>query len=48
MFNSKGELFILEKDHVVINAYGCRCFAYQNEGNQYFNQWKDENLVTDF
>ena len=40
MFDSNGEIYILEKDHVVINNSGCRCFSYELEGNAYFNQWK--------
>jgi hypothetical protein len=37
MFDSNGEIYILEKDHVVINKMGGRCFCYQVEGNIYFN-----------
>ena len=40
MFNSKGELYILESDHVVINKSGGRCFAYQLEGNNYLDNAK--------
>lgn len=28
MFDSKGDIFILEKDHIVINNWGGRCFSY--------------------
>jgi hypothetical protein len=48
MFDSNGETYILEKDHVIINKMGCQCFSYQVEGNLYFNQWKDEKITTDF
>jgi hypothetical protein len=47
MFDSNGDIFILEKDHVIINK-GCQCFSYKVEGNPYFNQWKDEKITTDF
>lgn len=48
MFDSNGDTYILEKDHVIINKMGCQCFSYQVEGNLYFNQWKDEKITTDF
>ena len=48
MFNSKGDMFLLDRDHVVINNSGGRCFAYQLEGNPYFNQWKEEKITNDF
>ena len=37
MFDSNGDTYILEKDHVIINKMGCQCFSYQVEGNLYFN-----------
>ena len=48
MFDAKGDIFILEKDHVVINNWGGRCFSYQLDGNPYFTQWKDERMTNDF
>jgi hypothetical protein len=48
MFDSKGDIFILEKDHVVINNSGGRCFSYHLEGNPYFTQWKDDKITNDF
>jgi len=48
MFDSKGEIYILENDHVIINSTGGCCFSYQINKNPYFNEWKDENITSEF
>lgn len=32
MFDEKGDIFILDQDHVIINSSGCRCFSFQVQG----------------
>jgi hypothetical protein len=48
MFDSNGGIYILEKDHVIINNTGGCCFSYQIDENPYFNEWKDEKISSDF
>jgi hypothetical protein len=48
MFDANGDIFILEKDHVIVNNSGCRCFSFELEGNDFFNQWKNEKVTGEF
>ena len=38
MFDSNGEIYIMQEDHIIVNQSGGRCFSYQLEDSRYLKE----------